>query len=196
MVIMWCKWLANVCVHWQIFWTIFQGISLWNRKCCSQFFIRTLISCMFWYLLSNCSASLTLQNRYMLIRLFNTESPISVLLKFVRLLQNHSILIFIVTIIFLFVCAENAQSLLAHPHEWVRLAAARLLGHIFCSLNVNKVAAAVASRHHSVSRNECGYFYRESKQRLKSLVLDLCAQLQPREVTAELVEQVHYQQCL
>jgi hypothetical protein len=132
----------------------------------------------------------------MLIRLFNTESPISVLLKFVRLLQNHSILIFIVTIVFLFVCAENAQGLLAHPHEWVHLAAAQLLGHIFCSLNVNKVAVAVASGHHSVSRNECGYFYHESKQRLKSLVLDLCAQLQPHEVTAELVEQVHYQQCL
>jgi len=132
----------------------------------------------------------------MLIRLFNIESPISVLLKFVILLQNHSILIFIVTIIFLFVCAENAQGLLAHPHEWVRLAAAQLLGHIFCSLNVNKVAVAVASRHHNVSRNECGYFYRESKQRLKSLVLDLCAQLQPHEVRAELVEQVHYQQCL
>jgi len=130
-----------------------------------------------------------------MLRLFNIESPIIVLLKFVRLLQNHSILIFIVTII-LFVCAENVQGLLSHPHEWVRLAAAQLLGHIFSSLNVNKVAVAVASRHHSVSRNECGYFYRESKQRLKSLVLDLCAQLQPHEVRAELVEQVHYQQCL
>jgi hypothetical protein len=132
----------------------------------------------------------------MLIRLFNTESPISVLIKFVRLLQNHCVLIFIVIIIFLFVCAENAQGLLAHPHEWVRLAAAQLLGHMFSTLNTNKVAVAVASIHHSVSRNECGYFYRESKQRLKSLVLDLCAQLQPHEVTAELVEQVRYQQCL
>lgn len=81
MVILWCKWLTKVCVHWQIFWTIFQGISLLNRICSSHFFIRTLISCMFWYLLSNCSASLNLQNRYMLIRLFNTESPISVLFK-------------------------------------------------------------------------------------------------------------------
>jgi U3 small nucleolar RNA-associated protein 20 len=101
-----------------------------------------------------------------------------------------------IVIIFVLVCAENAQGLLAHPHEWVRLAAAQLLGHIFSSLNVNKVAAAVASSHHSVSRNECGYFFRNSKQRLKSLVLDLCAQLQLREVTTELVEQVHYKQCL
>jgi U3 small nucleolar RNA-associated protein 20 len=87
--------------------------------------------------------------------------------------------------------AENAHSLLAHPHEWVRLAAAQLLGHIFSSLDAKKVAVAVASRHHSVSRRECGYFYHDTKQRIKSLVLDLCAQLHPCEVGAEFVEQVH-----
>lgn len=85
---------------------------------------------------------------------------------------------------------ENAHGLLAHPHEWVRLAAAQLLGHIFSSLDANRVAAAVSS-HHSVSRQECGYFYCDTKQRLKSLVLDLCAQLQSCEVGMELVEQVH-----
>ncbi|PNF32118.1 hypothetical protein B7P43_G02845 [Cryptotermes secundus] len=85
--------------------------------------------------------------------------------------------------------AETAQGLLAHPHEWVRLAAAQFLGHMFSSLDVKKVAAAVSS-HHSVSRKECGYFYHHTKQRLKSLVLDFCAQLQPCDIGAELVEQV------
>jgi U3 small nucleolar RNA-associated protein 20 len=88
------------------------------------------------------------------------------------------------------VFTETAQGLLAHPHEWVRLAAAQLFGHIFSSLDVKKVAAAV-SDHHSVSRSECGYFYHHTKQRLRSLVLDFCAQLQPCDVGAELVEQVH-----
>lgn len=87
--------------------------------------------------------------------------------------------------------AENIHSLLAHPHEWVRLAAAQLLGHVFSSLNARKVAVAVASRHHCISREECGYFYHDTRQRIKSLVLDLCAQLQPSDVGAELVEQVY-----
>jgi hypothetical protein len=82
-----------------------------------------------------------------------------------------------------------AHSLLAYRHEWVRIAAAELLDNMFRSLDVKKVAAAV-SDHHSVSGSECGYFYHHTKRRLKSLVLDLCAQLQPSDVRAELVEQV------
>ncbi|XP_069689745.1 small subunit processome component 20 homolog isoform X2 [Periplaneta americana] len=85
--------------------------------------------------------------------------------------------------------AENAHNLLAHPHEWIRFAAAQLLGHIFSSLDARKVAEASSGRN-TVSRNECGYFYNDTKQRLKSLILDFCAQLQPCEVGPELVEQV------
>ncbi|PSN56059.1 hypothetical protein C0J52_11812, partial [Blattella germanica] len=88
------------------------------------------------------------------------------------------------------IVTENCQVLLAHPHEWVRLASAQLLGHLFSSLDADKVAKAALSENHEFSRIECGYFYSDAKFKLKSLILDLCAQLQPCELSSDLIEQV------
>ncbi|KAJ9589485.1 hypothetical protein L9F63_017302 [Diploptera punctata] len=88
------------------------------------------------------------------------------------------------------IVTENCQVLLAHPHEWVRLAAAQVLGYVFSSLDANKVAKLALSTDEKPSRSECGYFYTDLKFKLKSLILDLCAQLQPADISASLIEQV------
>ncbi|KAJ8865827.1 hypothetical protein PR048_033349 [Dryococelus australis] len=82
--------------------------------------------------------------------------------------------------------ADSAESFLAYSHEWVRLAAAQLLGHVFSSLDPDAVAAAVAQP----SREMGGYLMRQTSGKVRSLVLDLCAVLQLDSMAPELVDQV------
>ncbi|XP_068083874.1 small subunit processome component 20 homolog [Anabrus simplex] len=83
--------------------------------------------------------------------------------------------------------AENAEFLLAHPHEWVRLAAAQLLGFVFGSMDIHKVAAAARN---TTPLIRDGYLMVNTRKKLRSLVLDLCAQLQSLCVGQELIDQV------
>ena len=85
---------------------------------------------------------------------------------------------------------ENCQVLLAHPHEWVRLAAAQFLGYIFSSLDPDMVAKTALCGNRQFSKAECRYFYDDTRHKLKSLILDLCAQLHPSDIGPDLVEQV------
>ncbi|XP_063244418.1 small subunit processome component 20 homolog [Bacillus rossius redtenbacheri] len=76
--------------------------------------------------------------------------------------------------------ADSAQSFLGHPHEWVRLAAAQALGHVFGSLDPAAVAA----------RPPAGGLAGQTRGRLRGLVLDLCAVLQWESSAPELCDQV------
>nr|CAD7412973.1 unnamed protein product [Timema poppensis] len=82
--------------------------------------------------------------------------------------------------------ADNAQLFLAHSHEWVRLAGAQLLGHVFSSLDPQQIAAAAVSG----TGASTGVLLTRPRSELRSLVLDLCAVLQLGNTLPELVEQV------
>nr|CAD7588809.1 unnamed protein product [Timema genevievae] len=81
---------------------------------------------------------------------------------------------------------DNAQLFLAHSHEWVRLAGAQLLGHVFSSLDPQQIAAAAVS----CTSVSTGVLMTRPRSELRSLVLDLCAVLQLGNTLPELVEQV------
>ncbi|KAF5307845.1 hypothetical protein FQR65_LT18317 [Abscondita terminalis] len=72
-----------------------------------------------------------------------------------------------------------------YPHEWVRLGAAQFLGFVLSSLDVDKLSRLVLAK----EVEESGYLYSAPELTIKSLTLDLCAQLQP-DVKDELAEQV------
>lgn len=83
--------------------------------------------------------------------------------------------------------ANHVQTLLAHPHEWVRLAASQFLGYVLSSLNLTNLEELVL-------RNQSGdtamFLHADPKNSIKSLALDLCAQLQPGAVKTEFAEQL------
>ena len=85
---------------------------------------------------------------------------------------------------------EHCQNLLGHPHEWVRLAAAQFLTTILSSIDASALGEA-ASKVGDAEDEKLGYFKTDTRQRLKSLTLDLAAQLVPgAEVREELLMQV------
>ncbi|XP_077259186.1 small subunit processome component 20 homolog [Temnothorax americanus] len=84
--------------------------------------------------------------------------------------------------------AEYSQSLLAHPHLWVRLAAAQLIGFILAVLDVDKVVELLNNP--ESDRVHEGYMYSRPVDTLKSLILDLVAQLYPDMTFEELADQV------
>lgn len=80
--------------------------------------------------------------------------------------------------------AYHSQTLLAYPHEWVRLAAAQFLGFILASIDVDNLATLLSAK-----KSKPGYLTIDPENCLKSLTLDLCDQLQPG-VKSDLAEQV------
>ncbi|XP_012255555.2 small subunit processome component 20 homolog [Athalia rosae] len=84
--------------------------------------------------------------------------------------------------------AAHSQSLLAHPHLWVRLAAAQLIGFILAATDADKVATLLENPSENVGRN--GFIYADPIPTLKSLALDLTAQLQPDLLFEDLADQV------
>ncbi|XP_046606050.1 small subunit processome component 20 homolog [Neodiprion virginianus] len=86
------------------------------------------------------------------------------------------------------ILAAHSQSLLAHPHLWVRLAAAQLIGFILAAIDVEKVADALENPESYADQK--GYIYSDPVATMKSLALDLAAQLQPELVFEDLADQV------
>ncbi|KAK7865447.1 hypothetical protein R5R35_002325 [Gryllus longicercus] len=82
--------------------------------------------------------------------------------------------------------AEAAQSLLSHPHQWIRLEASAVLGFVFASLDIKALVQAVSSS----SFIEGRYLFHDTGNKLKSLVLDFCDQLIPNSESPHLIEQV------
>ncbi|XP_050683521.1 small subunit processome component 20 homolog [Leptidea sinapis] len=76
--------------------------------------------------------------------------------------------------------AQHCQALLAYPHAWVRLRAAKILGHILDSVDSDLL-----------QREQCerGFIYFDTENTLKSLILDLCAQYTPN-LDKEMADQV------
>lgn len=80
--------------------------------------------------------------------------------------------------------AQQCQALLAYPHAWVRLRAAKIIGQMLSVVDGQELDAMVKSKDH-----ERGFIYCDTVDRLRSLVLDLCAQYTPT-VTKDMAEQV------
>lgn len=82
--------------------------------------------------------------------------------------------------------AEQSQSLLAHPHLWVRLGACQFLEFILAAIDTKKVEKLLKNP----DDDESGYIYSDPVNTLRSLSLDLIAQLQPEMNVEELSNQV------
>lgn len=81
--------------------------------------------------------------------------------------------------------AVHIQTLLSYPHEWVRLSAAQFLGYVLSTIDVELLAQLLLTG----ESKENGYLYIDPENALKSLSLDLCAQLNST-TKSELAEQV------
>ncbi|XP_076171321.1 small subunit processome component 20 homolog [Ptiloglossa arizonensis] len=83
--------------------------------------------------------------------------------------------------------AEYSQYLLAHPHMWVRLAASQMIGFILAALDVDKIIDILENP--EKGEMETSYMYSEPTIVLKSLTLDLIAQLEPDMMFEDLADQ-------
>jgi U3 small nucleolar RNA-associated protein 20 len=81
--------------------------------------------------------------------------------------------------------AQQCQALLAYPHSWVRLRAAKILGAMLMAVDGEELEMVVKKKLDS----DRGFVYYDTEATLKSLVLDLCAQYTPS-VSKEMAEQV------
>ncbi|CAG9859449.1 unnamed protein product [Phyllotreta striolata] len=81
--------------------------------------------------------------------------------------------------------AVRVQSLLAYPHDWVRLSAAQFLGYVLHSIDADRLSNLIVSNEESE-----GYLARDPVNAVKSLTLDLCDQLQFVDIKSDLAEQV------
>ncbi|KAG5310535.1 UTP20 protein, partial [Acromyrmex insinuator] len=84
--------------------------------------------------------------------------------------------------------AEYSQSLLAHPHLWIRLAAAQMIGFILTTLDVDKIVELINNPDNDKIYE--GYMYSKPVETIKSLILDLVAQLYPDMTFEQLADQV------
>lgn len=84
------------------------------------------------------------------------------------------------------ILATHVQTLLAHPHEWVRLAAAQFLGFVVASINIDHLAELIVTNGSDAE----GYLCSDPRNNVESLTLDLCSQLQPGEIREEFAQQV------
>lgn len=84
--------------------------------------------------------------------------------------------------------AYESQKLLAHEHTWVRLNALRMLQNIIQSIDVEQVHNIfITDKRKQIQLN---FIYSNPEQELKSLTLDLCAQLIPEQTSSELATEV------
>jgi len=88
----------------------------------------------------------------------------------------------------LYFISEYSQSLLAHPHLWVRLAAAQMIGFILTTLDVDKIVELINNPDNDKIYE--GYMYSKPVETVKSLILDLVAQLYPDMTFEQLADQV------
>ncbi|XP_017885246.1 small subunit processome component 20 homolog [Ceratina calcarata] len=83
--------------------------------------------------------------------------------------------------------AEHSQSLLAHPHVWVRLAACQMIGFILAAHDVDKIVNILENP--EKREEEISYMYSDPATIIRSLTLDLIAQLQPDMILEDLADQ-------
>lgn len=81
--------------------------------------------------------------------------------------------------------ATYAQSLLSHPHQWVRLSATQFIGHVLKTLDTKKLI-----EFYKLRESGDGYLLSDPRINVKGLILDLAAQLQVDNVNEKLVAEV------
>lgn len=82
--------------------------------------------------------------------------------------------------------SQYVQTLLGYPHEWVRISAAQFIGFVLSKLKIDHLSDLLVSQ----KCDEHGYLYSDPANTIKSLSLDLCAQLLPGHVKPEMAEQI------
>ena len=116
-----------------------------------------------------------IQLQYCLIKIFEHCSK--------ELLQNEALCNYIDEL------AYESQRLLAHEHLWVRCNAAKLLALILASYDFDLVAhnlLAVGER----KSTKLDFVYANPEEDIKSLVLDLCAQMVPGDTAQIIIDEM------
>lgn len=117
---------------------------------------------------------------HQLIQVQNTLQ--NILDRFVStLLERHSE--------FLDEIAYESQKLLAYDHVWVRLNALKALQVILTNINAEEISNRLCGNDSSKSQ-PLQYLYSDPEKEIKSLALDLCAQLLPGETEQEMADVV------
>ncbi|XP_052840785.1 LOW QUALITY PROTEIN: small subunit processome component 20 homolog [Drosophila gunungcola] len=87
--------------------------------------------------------------------------------------------------------AYGCQRLLGHEHNWVRCNAAKLLTHILAHYDYTYVGQQLSGIKREEGAEQSLYFiYAQPAEDIKSLVLDLCAQVTPGETAQEMVDEL------
>ncbi|KAH8321513.1 hypothetical protein KR074_007240 [Drosophila pseudoananassae] len=87
--------------------------------------------------------------------------------------------------------AYGCQRLLGHEHNWVRCNAAKLLSHILAHYDYAYVGQQLAGiKDEACAKQTLEFIYSQPAQDIKSLVLDLCAQVTPGETAQEMIDEL------
>ncbi|XP_058979679.1 small subunit processome component 20 homolog [Musca domestica] len=89
--------------------------------------------------------------------------------------------------------AYESQRLLAHDHNWVRCNAAKIIGHILSGYDFDYIGRKLSQADFEDSRsslNKLDFIYLNPEYDIKSLVLDLCAQMIPGETSQLMIDEI------
>ncbi|KAH8348777.1 hypothetical protein KR084_010993 [Drosophila pseudotakahashii] len=87
--------------------------------------------------------------------------------------------------------AYGSQRLLGHDHNWVRCNAAKLLTHILAHYDYTYVGQQLSGVKREEGAEQTLYFiYGQPAEDIKSLVLDLCAQVVPGDTAQEMIDEL------
>lgn len=87
--------------------------------------------------------------------------------------------------------AYGSQRLLNHDHNWVRCNAAKLLTHIVAHYDFAYIGQQLSGIKLEEGAKKALYFiYAQPAEDIKSLVLDLCAQVTPGETAQEMIDEL------
>lgn len=87
--------------------------------------------------------------------------------------------------------AYKSQKLLAHDHVWVRLNALKTIQLILSRINADEVhEILINGPNDKRDASSLNYIYQDPAKEIKSLILDLCAQLVPNQADKEMAQSV------
>lgn len=89
--------------------------------------------------------------------------------------------------------AYESQRLLAHEHNWVRCNAAKIISHIIAGLDgslIGRRLSQIFSENDETKRINLDFIYLNPEYDIKSLVLDLCAQIIPGETAQPMIDEI------
>lgn len=86
--------------------------------------------------------------------------------------------------------AYEAQKLLAYEHVWVRINAAKILGLILSQIDVEQLKLSFSADDTRLKEPDFNFLYKNPSAELKSLCLDLSAQLIPDATDEDMADEV------